>query len=86
MFKENWVQKHRYIYEQQHGEIPNDHIIIFLDGNKTNFSINNLYCISRKIHAVMNKNRWFSENPDLTLTAIKWCELFYALKGNQYHE
>lgn len=82
MFKENWVQKHRYVYERQYGKIPNDHIIIFLDSDKTNFAINNLYCIPRKINAIMNQNHWFSENPELTLTAIKWCELYYALKEN----
>lgn len=80
-FCENWIQKQRYIYELHYGKIPKGYIVIFLDGNNRNFSPDNLYCISRKINIAMNQNRWFTTNPTNTLTAIKWCELFYALKG-----
>lgn len=30
---------------------------------------------------MMAKNHWYSTDPVLTLTAIKWCELYYATKG-----
>lgn len=80
MFSKNWVQKQRYVYEQHFGKIPDGHIVVFLDGDHMNFNPENLYCISRKINCVMNKNRWFTDNPVNTLTAIKWCELFYTLK------
>ena len=26
----------------------------------------------------MMHNKWFSDNPEVTLAAIKWCELMYA--------
>ena len=80
--KENWMPYQKYIYEQRYGKVPDGCMVVFLDGNKNNFDIENLYCISRKINCVMNKKRWFSENRDLTLAAIKWCELFYAMKPN----
>lgn len=79
----NWAKKNRYVYENFHGPIPDGKIIIFLDQNKNNCELNNLYCIDRSINAVMCKNRWFSTDPDLTLAAIKYCELFYALKQNK---
>lgn len=82
MFRENWMEKQRYVYEQAHGAIPDGYVVVFLDNDSTNYDIENLYCIPRKILAVMNKNNWFNKNPELTLTAIKWCELHYALKGN----
>ena len=28
----------------------------------------------------MSKNGWWSKDADITLTAIKYCELWYALK------
>lgn len=28
----------------------------------------------------MSKKKWFSDIPEITLTAIKWCEMFYAIK------
>ena len=83
--RDNWVQKHRYIYEQHFGKIPPKHHVIFLDGNTDNFDITNLYCISMKAQTIMVRNRWFSDNPDITLAAIKYCELQNALntKGEQ---
>lgn len=78
-FKQNWTVKQRYVYEKAFGKISDDKIVVFLDMNKENFDISNLYAIDRKINAVMNKNRWFTENRTLTLTAIKWCELYYAI-------
>lgn len=76
----NWILKQNYVYEQAYGNIPDNYFVIFLDGNKENFELSNLYCVNRTIHAVMCKNRWYTCNKDNTLVALKWCELFYALK------
>jgi len=81
-FKEggNYQEKKRYCYEQYHGKIPQGYQVIHLDKNKQNFSKENLYAISPSINMIMAANKWFSDNAEVTLTAIKWCELFYALK------
>lgn len=50
-----YVLKHRYVYEQHHGKIPDGMIIIFVDGNKLNFDITNLQAITRQEH--VNRNR-----------------------------
>lgn len=42
-----WKFKHRWVWEQAHGPIPDDHVIIFLDGDKQNCSLDNLKMISR---------------------------------------
>lgn len=63
-----------------YGEVPDGKMVIFLDCNKENLDIGNLYCIDRKISAVLASNGWYSDNGELTLTAIKWCELFYAIE------
>ena len=76
----NWVKKHIYVYENVHGKIPKGHLLIFLDKNKKNCDISNLYCVSRKINLMIGKNKWHFENPDMTLAAIKWCELFYKIQ------
>lgn len=36
------------IYEQAYGPVPKTHCIIFLDGNKKNYSLDNLYCLDKK--------------------------------------
>lgn len=81
--KEDWVDKHRLIYEQHYGKIPNDSMVIFLDGDHTNFDPENLYCIDRKIHIIMVYNKWYTTNRDNTLAAIKWCELYYTLYSSR---
>ena len=84
-FKEggNWQEKKRFIYEKHNGKIPKGYQVIHLDGNKGNFSPNNLYAISPKTNMVLAANKWFTNDREVTLTAIKWCELFYALLGKE---
>lgn len=77
----NWKMKHVLIYEEAYGKIPDKAQVVFLDGDKTNFALDNLYCVSLAIMAVMNRNKWFTSNRENTLTAIKWCELHFAMKG-----
>lgn len=75
-----WLPLQKKIYQDAYGAISPGKMVCFLDNNPQNFELDNLYPIDRKISAVMSRNRWWNENPELTLTAIKWCELFYTLK------
>lgn len=76
----DWIPLQEYIYCKEHGAIPEDSFVCFLDGNRENFELSNLYPVNRKIIAIMANNRWWSKDPDKTLTAIKWAELFYKIK------
>lgn len=49
-----WMLKHRYLWEQVHGKIPDKHILIFRDNNKTNITLDNLLLISQSQNAVIN--------------------------------
>lgn len=40
--EKQWVYKQRYIYEQHHGKIPKGYKVVFLNGDKTDYDINNL--------------------------------------------
>jgi len=77
----NWIQKNRFIYESVHGTLPEGFFVLALDGNRRNFEIENLYATTRRVCMLMGVNKWFSKDREITLAAIKWCELFYALKG-----
>lgn len=74
-----WLPLQKKIWMDNYGEVPKGKMIIFLDGNIENVNIDNLYCIDRKISAVIASHGWYSNNRELTLTAIKWCELYYAI-------
>lgn len=47
--------KHRYIWRQHYGEIPEGHVIIFVNGDKNDYRIENLACVSRSDNCYINK-------------------------------
>jgi len=63
-----WKAKHAVIWEAAHGKIPKGHVIIFADGNKENFALDNLLLVSRGELAVMNRMNLISNHGDLTKT------------------
>ena len=75
------IQKRRYIWQQLYGEIPQNKVIICLDGNPMNCEPSNLYCMPKKFVPILARSNWWFGNAELTLTAIKWCELHYAIKN-----
>lgn len=77
----NWRPKAHIVWEKHYGQMPpSGHTIVFLDGNRQNVVIENLYAVSGVVNREMSKKSWWSTNGELTLTAIKWCELLYAVK------
>lgn len=78
-----WLPIQKKIWQDYYGKVPKGKMVIFLDGNKSNLDINNLYCIDRRISVVMAKNKWYTNSKEHTLTAIKWCELYYALNNKK---
>jgi hypothetical protein len=42
-----WKFKHRLIWEKANGKIPRGHVVLFADGNKLNFALDNLLLVSR---------------------------------------
>jgi len=74
-----WLPIQKKIWMDHYGKVPKGKMVIFLDGNKDNLNISNLYCIDRKISALLASNKWYSQNAELTMTAIKCCELLCVL-------
>ena len=72
---DNWVYKHRYIWEKENGPIPNQYVIIFADGDKQNLKIDNLILISRKEHAILNKRGLRYDNKETTELGITLANL-----------
>lgn len=79
--KVNWKPKAQVVWEQHYGKLlPKGYTIVFLDRNHFNLDIKNIYAVDGRVLREMTKRRWFSDDPNLTLAAIKWCELFYKVK------
>lgn len=67
---DNFVMKHRLIWEQLHGPIPKNSVVIFKDGNKRNFDPSNLELITKAERLEMTRRGLFSENPEITEIGI----------------
>lgn len=67
----SWYLKHRLIWEEHYKmKVPFGQAIIFGDGDKTNFSIENLICVSRKELRVLNKFGLIKNDAELTKTGL----------------
>lgn len=66
----NWTRKHRYLYEQAYGKVPEGHKVIFADGNNRNFDLQNLIVVSDAEELIMNRNKLFKEDAELTKTGV----------------
>ena len=80
---EGWMPLARYVYTWHNGPIPEDGIIIFLDGDSTNCHISNLYCATPLLARQINNNvHYKSHNAEITKTLIKYYELRNAMGLN----
>lgn len=54
--KDNWKLKHVHIWEQANGrECPKDWMVLFADGNRSNFDPENLVAVERRLIGPMNQ-------------------------------
>jgi Mor family transcriptional regulator len=52
--KAKWALLHAKIYQDAHGPIPKNHIIVFKDRNSLNVTLDNLECITRQENMLRN--------------------------------
>lgn len=74
-----WVLKHRYVWEQAHGPIPEGMMVIFLDGNTRNCELSNLALVSKAENAMLNTKKLRSQNAQATKVAITVAKLNLAI-------
>lgn len=77
-FYKDWTRKCRLVWTAAHGDIPDGHMVVFLNGNTLDCRPENLACISKQTAARMvngHGKRFWSEFPEVTQTALRACEL-----------
>jgi hypothetical protein len=77
--QKNWKPKHHIIYEKYNGPIPKGHAVIFGDGDKRNFDINNLILVLRRQLLTMNRNNLIKNDADLTRTGVVIANLYQKI-------
>lgn len=71
-----WRAKHLLIWEEENGPVPKGYAVIFGDGNRHNFDIENLILVSRKQLAILNKNKLIQDNTEMTKTGIIVADIY----------
>ena len=81
----DWQLKHRNIYEKHYGKIPKGYCVLFLNGDKNDFSLDNLKLIQIR-HKLMMKNlHYISKEKEVTKTGlanVKLMTKIYDIKNN----
>lgn len=80
---EQWEQKGRLKWTRYRGEIPDGHVIVFLDGDPTNCRISNLDCVPRATVTTMNRHFSHVQDTETRKTLILWCALYRAAKESK---
>ena len=63
-----WELKHRCVYEEHFGKIPEGYNVMFLDKNKLNLEPDNLILVSKHEDLIMNRYKLIYANKELTKT------------------
>lgn len=75
-----WRLKHIYEWEKVNEKLPGSHMIVFLDGDKTNCNIDNLVMITRAVNARLNHIGYGKLTGEMRRSAILTMQLEDRLK------
>lgn len=70
-----WVPKHKWLWRQAGREIPPKHVLLFLDGDPANLSLDNLACIHRRLLSRLNHAGYKNVPRELKPTILAACQL-----------
>ena len=76
-----WKAKHKIIWEEVNGEIPEGHVLIFADGDKQNIRQENLLLVSMGQLAVLNRFGLIQQDAEATKVGVTVASV--QLKINQ---
>lgn len=75
-----WKTAGTVIWEKENGPIPKGYILIYLDGDNSNYQLNNLHLLDLKTYyQVVTNNNYKAGNSEITKSLIKFYELRNAL-------
>lgn len=81
--RDKWEAKHRMIWEQANGPIPKDKMLLFLDGNPENLSLENLVLISKQEGLYLNRHDLINEEPELTKAGINLAKIDRLVRNKE---
>lgn len=70
-----WEFKHTFIWEQHNGLVPRGSVVIFGDGDKSNFDLDNLILVTRAQLAQLNKHGLIKNDAAITRAGVAIVDL-----------
>lgn len=81
-----WRPKHHLVWEKHNGAIPTGHMIVFLNQNRRDCSIDNLAMVKKRLAPTLSKNRLYSTHKEITESGILIGELIQKTKRKGKNE
>lgn len=78
--QDDWRLVHLLIWEEHHGPVPPGHCITFMDGDRSNITIENLACISRAEMVYMSKQGYHQLPRDMKFSGMMLTKLELRLR------
>lgn len=76
-----WTYKQRYIYEKYYNvKLPKDVMVIFLDGDRTNYDIDNLMAVHTREYLLARNRHLISNDRESNRTAMMLGKIYYKIK------
>lgn len=75
-----WISAGRCVWEKKYGKIPKGYALVALDGDTANICLDNLEIVPWEYLGKLQRNGFFSSNPDITKAGIVWCDLETVLQ------
>lgn len=82
----NWKCSHQLLWESVYGPIPKNKVLIFLDGDHKNVTIENLALIDKAIQMELARGQFFAIDKELTKAAIGISKLNVAIRARRREE
>ena len=77
-----WISKSKYMYEKlNHCRLKKDDVVLHLNGDKNDYSKDNLYATTKAVLIFIESRHWHFTNKEDTLARIKYVELYKELKN-----
>lgn len=67
---DRWITKHKYLFEKNVRKLNKGEIVIFLNGDKTDFSLDNLAAVTRGELAQLNKLGYIQSDREITIAGL----------------
>jgi len=75
-----WTLKHKVLWEESNGPVPEGHKLLFKDGDTKNITLENLILITDYEMLVLNRKKLIFQDPELTKTGVLIARLDSKIK------